>query len=373
MDALVTEAHIRWSVAGIRALGRAGLQVAALAPRRSAAGNWSRYVRAREHGPDVLADGDGYVETVAAVGRRHGPLVVYPGYERGIDALLEARLPPEVILPYPPAEVVQRLRDKRALADLAASAGLVAPRTLAVGPAAELAARRLPAPYVIKAARRGGSLNETLVAAQGADVGTLLADLPDDEPLLAQELVEGPLTSLALVLARDGTPVARFQQVAVRTWPARAGGSALARSVPPDELLVQRSAQLLAATGFWGLAQLQFMSGPAGPALIDVNTRFYGSLPLALGAGVNLPAAWHAVTLGQSVPPPGAYRVGVAYRWLEAEVAAAFRGAWRGVARRPPKPRSGAMWAPDDPLPSLVLTTEAAAARIIKRLPVSRG
>ena len=51
--------------------------------------------------------------------------------------------------------------------------------------------------------------------------------------------------------------------------------------------------------GFGGLAQLQFVQAPGGaPALIDVNPRFYGSLPLALACGVNLPDAWHALVSG---------------------------------------------------------------------------
>jgi predicted ATP-grasp superfamily ATP-dependent carboligase len=373
MDALVTDAHIRWSVAGIRALGRAGVGVAALAPRRAGAGLWSRYTRAREIGTDSIADGAGFAAAVARVARDRGPLVVYPGHEQAIDALLGSRLPPEAILPYPGAEVTQRLRDKRSLANAARAAGIETPRMLAQGTAGELRSTPPPAPCVVKATRPGGALDRTLVAATTAELGAILAGLPQGEPLVVQELAEGPLIGLALVIQRDGGVAARFQQVARRTWPSDAGGSTLAFSMRPDDGLVERSARMLAAGGYWGLAQLQFLATSRGPALIDVNTRFYGSLPLALAAGVNLPAAWHAVALGRPLPSAGPYRVGVSYRWLEAEAAAAFRGSWRILARRAPRPSSGAMWAADDPLPSVILALESAAAKLRRRLPGAGG
>ena len=118
---------------------------------------------------------------------------------------------------------------------------------------------------------------------------------------------------------------------------------------------------MLAEAGYWGLAQVQFIDTPDRPELIDVNPRFYGSLALALAAGVNLPAVWHAVVTGGPVTAPGRYRVGVTYRWLEAELMAALHGRPRLIARRAPAPRTGAMWSRDDPRPGVLLGARAAA------------
>jgi predicted ATP-grasp superfamily ATP-dependent carboligase len=373
MDALVTDAHIRWSVAGMRALGRAGLRVGALASHRRGAGLYSRYAAVRAVGPDSVADGAGFARKVARLARERGPLVVYPGHEEAIDVLFEAPLPPEALLPYAGPGPTQRLRDKRALAKAAERVGLGAPETLAEGTAAALRASPPPTPCVVKSVRPGGALERTLVVHSPAELDEGLAALPTSEALLVQELVDGPLTGLALVVSRDGAVAARFQQVALRTWPSDAGGSTLAVSVAPDEALVDRSREMLAGFGYWGLAQLQFMRTTRGPALIDVNTRFYGSLPLALAAGVNLPAAWHAVTVGSPAPRPGPYRVGVTYRWLEAEAAAAFRGSWKVLLERVPRPRAGAVWAADDPLPSVILALDSIAAKVGRRIPGRRG
>ena len=129
MDALVTDAHHRHAVAGLRALGRRGVEAGVLGPGFGSAGLLSRYAAARERGPDAEVDPVGFIAAVNAVARRRGPLVVYPCHECSIDVLLDAgpALAPEAYLPYPGREALDRLRDKAALAHAAQSAGLATP------------------------------------------------------------------------------------------------------------------------------------------------------------------------------------------------------------------------------------------------------
>jgi hypothetical protein len=170
-----------------------------------------------------------------------------------------------------------------------------------------------------------------------------------------QELAVGPLVGLALVLDRDGSVVAKFQQVALRLWPVDAGGSTVAVSVAPDPDLVERAARLLSLAGHWGLAQMQFLTTARGTAIIDVNARYYGSMPLATACGVNLAAAWHAVALGETPPRPATYELGVTYRWLEGDIKGILNGSRAHLRRPRPRPadrrhvgvrRSGSRLAP---------------------------
>lgn len=375
MDALVTDAHLRYAVTGLRALGAGGLNVVALARSRVAAGLWSRYTAARAVGPDSVYAPLAFRAKVAEVAYRRGPLVVYPCEERSIDALLgdPAALPEEAIMPYSGEAALRRLRDKRRLAALAEEVGLGAPATLAAGTVAELRGAGLPEHCVVKPVGSQGQLISARVIESHAELFALLDVLPADESLLVQEHVPGPLGALAIVVDRDGRLVARFQQTALRTWPPQAGGSSLARSVEPDEDLVERAVGLLAGAGYWGLAQLQFLHGRERSMLIDVNPRFYGSLSLALASGVNLATAWHAVVVGAEPTRSGPYRIGVTYRWLGADISAAYNGAPRILLTRSPRPRVGAMWAPDDPVPSTIMAFEVAREKIGRRLPFRPG
>ena len=62
--------------------------------------------------------------------------------------------------------------------------------------------------------------------------------------------------------------------------------------------------------------------------------------------------------VGDPPPAPSGYRAGVTYRRLEADVHAARAGSPRRLLSRAPRPRAGAMWASDDPLPGAVLGAE---------------
>lgn len=360
MQALLTDTHVHSAVWGLRALGRAGVPAIAMAPRRGSGGRWSRYAAGRATGPDACVDPAGFADAVTRVAGRHGPLWVYPGQEESVDALLAAApLPAEVLLPYPDASVVDGVRRKAGLADLAHRVGLGVPPTLYAGPAAGLDPRLVDGPMVLKAQRKGTSLGVARVVEAPGDAERLLAGLDPGEEVLLQARLEGSLAALAVVVDREGRLVARFEQRSARTWPAGAGPSAVAVGVAPDEELAERVGAALAERGFWGLAQLQFLDGPDGRALIDVNTRYYGSLALAVASGVNLPVAWHAVACGERLPPPAAYRPGVTYRHLEVDLIAALHGAPRLLVQRAPRPRVGAKWAADDPLPGVLLSLSA--------------
>lgn len=364
MYALVTDAHLRTAVAGIRQLGRAGIDVIAAGPAPGAAGLWSRFTRVREHGLDVLADPAGFRAAVVRLADLHGPVVLYPCQEASLDAVLDAADEcGEVVLPWPGREPLAALRDKRALPAAAAAAGVATPAVHYEGPAAQAAHAAMPFPALAKPVHPSAEFPRPLRLESEADV----AKLPGGD-VIVQDLVDGPLTAVVVLVAPDGDLVASLQQEALRTWPPGAGPSALAVTVEPDHDLIDRSRALLAGCGYWGLAELQYLRGASGPSLIDVNTRFYGSLPLALRAGVNFPALWHAVAGGRRPAAPAGYRVGVSFRWVEADLSEAARGRLAPLAQRGPRPRSGAFWALDDPVPAGLLAADAVQVRGRRRL-----
>ena len=368
MDALVTDANERAVVAGLRGLGMSGLRVTALAPGRSAAGLWSRFTADRRVGPDPAVDPSGFAEEVAGLARANGPMVVYPGREEAIEALLGdwELMPPEAVLPYPAPNPLRAIRDKTRLPELAAAAGLRAPRTLAVTTAGALLASAPPLPSIVKPGAPVGRLKTAHLVRSDTELRSLFRrrTVGEGEPVLVQEWIQGPLLSLEIVIGQDGRTVGRFQQLSDRTWPATAGSVAFATSVEPDDELVRGSAGMLARAGYWGLAQLDFVATDGGPVLVDVNPRFYSCLPLAVACGVNLPAAWHAVTLDRPFACPDAYPTGVSFRWLEGDLVAATRGFPRRLASRAPPPRVGAMWASGDPVPAVLMAAGAIGSRL---------
>lgn len=275
---------------------------------------------------------------------------------------------------HPPAPIVRRSLDKLGIVGLGASVGLAVPRTVEAT-AHEVAAWTGPA--VVKCRthwvpERAGARLEAVRADGPDDLEAAVAALraAGGGPIL-QVPVEGDLVGLVGLFV-DGRLVQRAQQRADVIWPRPAGVTARARTVAVDRELLARSERFLAALGWQGPVQLEFMQSPGGePVLIDVNGRIYGSLALARAAGLSVVEAWCEYLLEGRAPPETQGRVGVGYRWLEGDLRAGLAGpTGRLAALRETwssgKGAVGPLWDRRDPLPALRQVGEL-ATRVARR------
>ena len=70
--------------------------------------------------------------------------------------------------------------------------------------------------------------------------------------------------------------------------------------------------------GWFGVAMVEFKLDPRDglPKLMEINPRFWGSLPLAIEAGVNFPLLLYRMACGETFKPVENYRIGRRCRWL---------------------------------------------------------
>jgi predicted ATP-grasp superfamily ATP-dependent carboligase len=129
-----------------------------------------------------------------------------------------------------------------------------------------------------------------------------------------------------------GKPLAAFQHRRVREVPITGGASSYRDSVPLDPVLLDHAVRLLGALDWTGLAMVEFKAGDGRLALMEVNGRIWGSLPLAVKAGMDFPGRLVDLCLNGSsdahVPLDTAYEIGVRSRSFELEAA------WIGSALR---------------------------------------
>jgi predicted ATP-grasp superfamily ATP-dependent carboligase len=309
--------------------------------------------------PDAGPDPEGFVAALAEAARRLRVAAVLPGTETSLSVLAgrEADFPEGVVLGVPSREIVERAVDKGLLSELAAQSGLLTPETQSVG-RADLDGIAYPAVVkpVTSSVRVDNRLRLGVVRKidTPAELRAALEWMPGDT-LLVQPFLAGSL-SAACGVYWEGKLLCVEHQTARRIWPPDCGVSSYAESVPPDPALEEKIAALLGAIGWSGLFELQFIRRPEGDYVIDLNTRFYGSLALAVRSGLNLPVIWVDLLLGRT-PRIGAYRVGVRYRSEQRDARAivhAFRSGRRGEAIRAALPRPGtvhAIFSARDPLP----------------------
>ena len=88
-----------------------------------------------------------------------------------------------------------------------------------------------------------------------------------------------------------------------------------------------------------GVFNLQLIERDGRDYVIDLNPRFYVSLTLAVKAGINLPAIWVALLLGDEAPEIGDFRPGMRFRQEKGDpraIAAELRRGNFAARARPP-------------------------------------
>lgn len=355
MRALIVETGFsRGALAAVRSLAAAGWEVGVGAPAGAGLASSSRHRRRRHLVPAAHEDRDAFLAAVRRAVRDHGYDVVFGAGEAEVLALSLLRDEVGAIVPHAGHRQVVRAIDKQELSEAAESVGILTARAL---DPSTLASSTLdpsaPDPSALDPSALAGERPPLVVKSRlhahperpGAPprIDTLVVPGPEaarrrvdevrrlgGEPRV-EEFHEGRLMAYAAVTAVGGRVVCDCMQVASRIWPPGAGASCRAETVRVDPAISDRAARLLAALGWFGLAQLQFVVPEDGrPRLIDLNGRFYGSMALATAAGANLPAAWAALAVGHDVPPARA-RPGVRYQWLEGDLRRAAVERRRGL------------------------------------------
>jgi hypothetical protein len=94
------------------------------------------------------------------------------------------------------------------------------------------------------------------------------------------------------------------------------------RGHPRRSILVERSPRRCSTLGFEGVAMVEYKVETASgtPYLMEINGRFWGSLQLAVDAGVDFPRLLAESALGADTGPVPAYKVGVRSRWWWGDV-----------------------------------------------------
>lgn len=329
---LVTDGEQRAALAVVRSLGRAGHTVYVCSSRGRSLAGASRYCRRELRVSDALADPAVFRENVARLVRTLSVDVLLPVSEAAMHALLPVRrcLAPAT-LPFGEHEGFRRICDKRLVLEAAPQFGIAVPEqwTLCCRGALErVDPEALRYPLVIKPSRSicddGGHRSQVVVAhaADRAQLETRLDAFGHGAyPILLQRRIRGPGVGVFLLLWQDRT-VAVFSHRRIREKPPSGGVSVYRESIPADPTLVARSRALLEHFGWQGVAMVEYKIDAASgaPFLMEINGRFWGSLQLAVDAGVDFPALLvEAATGGVPRPVPG-YRMGVRSRWWWGDV-----------------------------------------------------
>lgn len=240
-------------------------------------------------------------------------------------AMLAARgrLDPAVV-PFAGLDAYKRLSDKAIVVTAAPNSSIAVPNQTVLRSSTETGqledvvypAVIKPSSPVIGAGSERRQMGAFHVSSED-ELRSRLRETPADAyPLLVQQRIVGPGVGIFL-LEWDEELVASFAHRRIREKPPAGGVSVYRESIRADPELISRSRRLLKDFGWEGVAMVEYKieARTGTPYLMEVNCRFWGSLQLAIDAGVDFPRLLVGTALGNQPEPVHDYRTGIRSRW----------------------------------------------------------
>ena len=329
MKVLITDGNERAALAVTRALGRQEVEVIVGAEsQRSLAGS-SRYCRQGIVYPSPYQEPERFIGTLMEAVRTHRVDALIPLSDIAMHVLgpEKAQFERYTHFPAPSPQAFQEISDKYRLMQQAEAEGVSIPETTFVpdGRLEGIIDKIIDFPVVVKPGcslvKEGGRWTKTSVsyAKSREELMWLYRDEPHlRQPSLIQRRVIGEGQGL-FVLMQEGKPLVMFAHRRLRERPPSGGVSVLRESIALPKAMVEATLKLLQRVKWHGVAMVEFKVDTATerPLLMEINGRFWGSLQLAVDAGVNFPLLLLKMAMGQcQTIPENGYRVGVKSRWL---------------------------------------------------------
>jgi predicted ATP-grasp superfamily ATP-dependent carboligase len=272
--AVVTDGAWPKSLSAIRSLGKSGYHVAVMGDSLLTTGFWSRFTHCRVIAPTATRFPDRFGVALLGAIRRYSVRAVRPVVLPMEDASLlwiagnleKVTAHSDILIP--PLEALHIALDKGESARVARQVGLPCPR----------------------------------------------AWEPADSLEFAKP--EGPGLGAGILMDRDGKCVAAFAHERLHQYPD-SGGPSTDRISIESPGLIEKSVAILERIGWRGVAMVEWELDPRDgqTKFLGINPRFWGSLELAVRAGIDFPVLYARAACGDKLHRAGSYPAGVRCRW----------------------------------------------------------
>jgi len=322
-EVFITDGHWRKSLAAVRALGREGIKVTVGESTRLATAAFSKYCHRAVVYPSPRQRPSDFANFLFRELSCRSYQMLLPMEDETLDLLSKYRseLYDLTYLPIVSFEKLQLARRKDKILRLAQNLGIPIPKTWFIGSISQLneLKHNLPYPVVIKPQISSGALGISYPKNPDELMEQYLSVHQRFPYPFIQERIprEGPGYGASFLLNEKGEVKASFVHKRLREYPVTGGASTLRESVRHDDIRDMARA-LLNALDWYGVAMVEFKVDLRDgiPKLMEVNPRFWGSLSLAIEAGVNFPYLMYRMSRGENFKPVDHYQIGKRCRWL---------------------------------------------------------
>jgi predicted ATP-grasp superfamily ATP-dependent carboligase len=330
VNILVLDGNENHAVACVRSLAEAGHEVFVGADTSWSKAGWSRFCQSSFVYPSPKVDSEAFVKKIAEQARRYPGTLVLPMTERTtlpLSAFREVIFAAGAKMVLPPHEIVLRAFDKQQTTKIAQSLSLDTPQTFVIKDFKQAyeASEQISYPAVLKPRSSeevsvDGKVHATgrpLYASNKTEFMDGFAEISRRcSAVLAQEFIEGKGAGY-FALMREGELRVEFAHRRIRDVHPTGSGSAVRESAFPANDIRKAALAILKELQWQGVAMVEFRIRPDGrPVFLEVNGRFWNSLPLAVYAGADFPKLLAEMAEFGDVKSSYAYKAGVRCRWF---------------------------------------------------------
>lgn len=316
--ALVLGVDDRSALTVTRSLGRRGIEVHLGIDQPYSIAQFSRYTRKVIRFPGAGRTPELWLEKLAEHLAREKYELVIPTVDKYLVPVVQNRARLEKLAKFaiPDERGFRYTYDKRQTLELAESLGVPCPRSAEMRSleGLERVIEEFGFPLILKPVSSKvwrDNLRYDLSVTLARDRAELERKLPALLalcPVLIQTFHQGVGVGQEFLM-KNGEALAVFQHERVHE-PQKGGGSSYRKSVEIDPQLLRHSLKLLQELNWTGVAMVEYKYDKSSGAAVfmEINGRFWGSLPLAVAAGMDFPAWLFDMLVNDRLPQHVQYR-----------------------------------------------------------------
>lgn len=298
----------------VRSLGRKGLVITVAAANDKAICRYSKYTHHFFTYPNPLTETEAFTQTILEQLTEQNYTLLIPVTELTTLPLAKIRqqIEPLTVLALADNQALEIVTNKAKTFALAEKQGVPIPKSHHIDNLQTLE-KHLPEinyPVVIKPSRSIANPKDDIRAKLKVDYAfnadelrQKVHNLLKHTEIILQEYFTGTGTGIELIADR-GTIIHAFQHQRLHELPLTGGGSCLRKSVAINPQLLGYAQALVKELNWHGVAMVEFKHNEKThqSCLMEINGRFWGSLPLAVAAGSDFPWFLYQMLIDQQHP-----------------------------------------------------------------------
>lgn len=329
---LITDGDLKVTLPVLRSLAKRNIETGVAGTRTKAMAFFSKYCKRKMLYPSPRDNLQLFLRTMKKTIEESGFNIIFPIGEWTLVPISDNRelFADNIKLPFASKEAIQKTFNKSSSLRIAADQGVPIPETHFVNNTRELkeASRSISYPAVIKSRcswvwNGGKALFSRPTYVNSPEQLIVQYEITHNEfpfPMI-QEYIPGTAFHIG-VLCNNSRLKAACCVREHRTIPVTGGYATLRESVALDHKMKEYAIRLLEALDWHGVAEVEFKLDPRDSTLkfMEINGRFWGSLELAIRAGVDFPFLLYRLAVDGNVKPVFNYETGVKSRWFEGDL-----------------------------------------------------